>query len=73
MRDSNTRLEAGMMVNIYEDPITCEKLEGRAKLMRPASYLQVTYTPRWFVEFPNEPGQSYERAINPQTAHQVLG
>jgi len=73
MNDSNTKLEAGMMVNVYEDPITCEKLEGRARLYKPAGPLCVTYTPRWIVVFPDDDGMMVERAINPATAHQILG
>ena len=58
------KLVRGMYVNVYEDPITCEKLEGRAKLIRP-SELAVTYTPRWIVQFAGETAE-YERAINPE-------
>ena len=69
---TNIKLKAGMMVNVYEDPITCKKLEGRARLIKPASDFFVTYMPRWIVAFPGEDSR-FERAINPETAHQILG
>ena len=68
MNDDNTKLVAGMMVYVYEDPITCKKLEGRAKLIRPANG-----DSRWVVAFPEDGQYHVERAINPATAHQVLG
>lgn len=59
------KLQRGMYVDVYQDPITCKHLEGRAKLIKPAGEICVTYTPRWEVKFPGDEG-IYERAINPE-------
>ena len=73
MSNHSTKLEAGMMVNVYQDPVSCLDLEGRAKLVRPHEEISVTYAPRWWVQFPGEDEQLVERAINPATALAVLG
>ncbi len=69
-----TKLERGMMVNVYEDPFTCKKLEGRARLTRRANYTgNMPELEWWFVEFPDDAPDVWERAINPETALEVLG
>jgi hypothetical protein len=53
-------------VAVYEDPITKQKFEGEARLVKFLSdhgwWEDVQYQ-RWQVEFLNEPGNIYERVV----------
>lgn len=70
MSKSNTKLKKGAWVNVYEDPITCQKLEGRAKLI--THQFTAQGIEHWVVAFQNEL-MFVDRAINPETALEVLG
>ena len=44
-------LEVGMLVDVYQDPITCQQLEGRARVVR-------------IVDGPNREGGKWEYTID---------
>lgn len=56
-------LERGDRVMIYEDPVTCEKKEGIATLVRQLNTDDGDGFERWEVIFDNE-HESYPRTIN---------
>jgi len=56
-------LQAGMVVNVFQDPISCLDFEGLAELIQPV----VSRTHRWWVKFPGE-DTLYQRTINPKAA-----
>jgi len=61
-------LRPGLIVNIYHDPITCRKLEGRAVLDEPADD-DGGSLPMWWVVFQgDEPDFTVPRTVNPYTA-----
>lgn len=56
-------MKVGDIVNVYEDPITEKKLEGKATLIsRIVGSNNSTYE-RWYVRFEGE-HELYERSIN---------
>lgn len=55
-------LKAGMEVDIFSDPLTCEKLEGRAKLVRFLFKMDDAQS-FWNVQFVGEDGV-YQRIVN---------
>ena len=58
-------MKKGDVVMIYEDPVTCKVLEGKAKLVKDISYTYRTGFERWEVNFVNDPeGAVVERMIN---------
>jgi hypothetical protein len=61
---TTTELKIGDTVNIYDDPVTCLKFEGRAivrKIVQPFSVAGDGI--RCEVEFADEPGTNYSRLI----------
>lgn len=60
-------MKKGDIVTIYEDPITCEKSEGSAKLVKyhrgDRHFSRDWHLEDWTVEFVDEPGSRFERAI----------
>jgi len=56
-----TKLGVGMTVKVYEDPITCKKLEGEAILE--SFWGAQGNTEQWHVKFEDDDG-SYSRTIN---------
>jgi len=57
------KLTKGQIVSVYQDPVTCTKLEGPAKLKkRLDTYADPGYE-WWMVEFDGE-GTTYQRKIN---------
>ena len=53
---------SGDELDIYEDPVTKTKLEGKAKLIKPIA-IMADNLERWLVEFIGEPSSYYERTI----------
>ncbi len=51
------------LVTVYEDPITCKKIEGKAKLIRGPLDRHLQGCERWDVRFLNEHTE-YTREIN---------
>jgi len=48
--EKGNEMKTGMVVKVFEDPITCERLEGKAKLLKK----HYTYAPGqefWTVKF----------------------
>ncbi len=59
-------MKRGQKVTIYQDPITRQRPEGKAKLIGRVSEIGVYEghpVVRWQVEFADEPGVSYERTV----------
>lgn len=60
----------GEIVNVFQDPITCKKPEGVAKLIKleaddiPDTTLEGRKLERWLVEFISEPGGHYSRIVS---------
>jgi len=54
-------MEAGSRVKVYEDPITCKKLEGEAVLV--SCWYAMVDMEQWHVKFDDDEGL-YSRAIN---------
>ena len=52
----------GDIITIYEDPITCHKIEGKAKLMHKMP-LKDDFLEMWQVRFINEPSRLFERRL----------
>jgi len=67
-------LSSGMCVNIYEDPYTQQKLEGRAKLISKVRWAPDPVMQRWLVVFPGE-SLRVERIIDQSSelTHKILG
>jgi len=56
-------MKRGDVVTIYENPMTMEKIEGEARLVRLLSFLGDNLE-RWAVHFPGDsPGSYVERVI----------
>jgi hypothetical protein len=60
-------LEIGQTVNVYEDPVTCNKFEGKAKLLVPYHYNDTDNLSTWLVRFLDD-GSRAVRKINSTTA-----
>ncbi len=61
-------MERGQIVNVYEDPGTCKKLEGKAKLLKclgEAGVLDEHQLESWWVKFLDD-GFETNRLINPK-------
>ncbi len=61
-------LKRGQKVNIYEDPLTCKKLEGRARLLEflgGGGVYEGRSVTRWMVKFDGD-SKPYQRTICPQ-------
>lgn len=58
-----TQLHPGQQVDVYQDPITKKKFEGKAKLVSEYRPDEGSGLPMWHVEFNDEPGQTYLRTI----------
>jgi len=58
------RLAKGQVVKVYEDPITKQAPEGKARLIRLVGRASDGYED-WRVEFENEPGEKYVRRLHP--------
>lgn len=58
-----TQLYPGQQVDVYQDPITRKNLEGKAKLVSEFQPDEDDGLPMWYVEFDDEPGQTYLRTI----------
>jgi len=56
-------MKVGDKVTIYEDPITCKKQEGIAKLVRHVKSDPALGTELWYVRFPSDPTVEYQRWI----------
>jgi len=61
-------MNIGDTVKVYEDPITCQRLEGTAELIEPGAPRNTPheYDKReyWTVAFPEDDGAQYQRWIN---------
>jgi hypothetical protein len=64
-------MKTGMIVTVYEDPITETKVEGRAKLIR-CIKIDPDHIDLWVVEFPDYPGRQVYRKINRHGKNGVL-
>jgi len=53
------------LVIVYEDPITRERLEGQAKLIKKIQDLSDGYE-SWSLEFTDELGDHYTRLVHPE-------
>ena len=60
-----TKLKRGEMVTIYQNPISCERPEGKAKLKRHISTdnCGAMVIERWVVRFPGDCEMDVERDI----------
>jgi hypothetical protein len=56
------KLKKGDIVEVYEDPITREKLEGKARLHE-FHFTTNDGLEYWEIEFLNEPGQCFQRLL----------
>jgi hypothetical protein len=57
-------MQAGDKVPVYQDPITRQDLEGEAQLVELYRPDEGDGLSMWWVEFDDEPGQTYMRTIN---------
>lgn len=64
-------MKPGQIVEIYEDPVTRLKPEGKARLIKPLGSNGVAFVngkrynmESWLVSFLEDYGEKYERAIN---------
>lgn len=59
------------VIMVYEDPLTCQRPEGKARLVRPlipprqADAARPEALAYWQVEFLDEPGATYPRWVHP--------
>ena len=56
-------MQEGDKVQVYHDPITKEKPEGKARLVELHRPDVGDGLSMWWVEFDNEPGETYMRTI----------
>lgn len=56
-------MKKGELINVYSDPITRERLEGQAKLIKKIQDLADGYE-SWTLEFTDEPGNKYTRLVH---------
>lgn len=62
----NRTLKPGTQVRVYEDPITCQKYEGLARLVMPGNG-ETAGCESWLVHFPaDQAWENYNRFINLQ-------
>ena len=61
------KLEVGQVVNVYEDPVTCNKFEGKAKLLVCYNHVGWDNLSSWLVRFTKD-GSRVIRKINHTTA-----
>ena len=60
------------LVDIFHDPVTGKKLEGRAKLVECVRPDTGDGLALWLVEFLDEPGAQYQRTVNMANANRVI-
>jgi hypothetical protein len=68
----NAHLKAGMTITVYQDPITRQKPEGEAKLLREYRPDEGDGLSMWVVEFVGEPGSRYVRTISTTAQEQTV-
>ena len=56
-------LNKGDVVNIYQRPLTSEDFEGKARLTKLIRRWKTDDLERWYVEFEDEPGNTYQRNV----------
>lgn len=61
-------LKPGTVVNIYQEPITGTRFEGKARLRERYRDDKEDNLSLWWVEFVDEPGQQYLRTVNTANA-----
>jgi len=62
-------MTAGMMVDIYQDPITGKEFEGRAQLIAQKQEDTGDGLSMWVVIFLDEPDNEYLRTVNVANAN----